>query len=63
MGGAFSLTHIAVVVLVLVLLFGANRIPELMRSLGSGVKEFKGGMQEPKTEDFPSLPRIDPELK
>ena len=59
MGGAFSLTHIAIVVLVLVLLFGANRIPELMRSLGSGVKEFKGGMQEPKTEEFRSLPRSD----
>ena len=54
MGGAFSLTHILIVVLVLVLLFGANRIPELMRSLGSGVKEFKSGMhQEAKEEPRP----------
>ena len=52
MGGAFSLTHIAIVVLVLVLLFGANRIPDLMRSLGSGVKEFKSGMQQ-QTVDVP----------
>lgn len=51
MGGAFSLTHILIVVGVLVLLFGANRIPELMRSLGSGVKEFKSGMQQPTAEE------------
>ena len=56
MGGAFSLTHILIVVLVLVLLFGANRIPELMRSLGSGVKEFKSGMHQEPTEE-PRMPQ------
>ena len=50
MGGAFSFTHVLLVVLVVVLLFGANRIPELMRSLGSGVKEFKSGMERESTE-------------
>ncbi len=29
------------IILVIVLLFGARKIPELMRSLGSGIKEFK----------------------
>jgi sec-independent protein translocase protein TatA len=34
-------TELILIVLVIVLLFGARRIPELMRGLGSGIKEFK----------------------
>jgi len=37
--------HIAILVLIVVLLFGARRIPELGRSLGSGIKEFKGSLE------------------
>jgi sec-independent protein translocase protein TatA len=33
--------EILIIALVLVLLFGAKKIPELMKGLGSGVKEFK----------------------
>ena len=33
------------------ILFGANRLPELARSLGSSVKEFKKGVNEAKAED------------
>ncbi len=29
-----------------VLLFGAKKIPQLMRGVGSGIKEFKDGMKE-----------------
>ena len=34
-------TEILLIVLVVVLLFGAKKIPELMRGLGTGIKEFK----------------------
>ena len=34
-------TELILIVLVIVLLFGARRIPELMRGLGSGIREFK----------------------
>lgn len=33
--------EIIIIVLILLLLFGGKKIPELMRGLGSGVKEFK----------------------
>lgn len=33
------------------LLFGGKKLPEMMRGLGQGVKEFKTGMQEPPTQD------------
>jgi len=35
--------EIALIVLVLLLLFGGKKIPELMRGLGKGIKEFKDG--------------------
>ena len=35
-----------VIVLVVLLLFGAKRIPEVMKSLGQGVKEFKKAAKE-----------------
>ena len=39
-------TEIILIVLVVLLLFGGKKIPELMRGLGSGVKSFKDGMRE-----------------
>ena len=39
-------TEIIIIVAVFLLLFGGKKIPELMRGLGKGVKEFKAGMDE-----------------
>lgn len=38
--------EILIIVLVFLLLFGAKRIPELMKSLGKGVNSFKQGLKE-----------------
>jgi len=46
--------EIAVIVLVVILLFGGRKIPELMKGLGKGIKEFKegvGGEEENKAEN------------
>ena len=44
---AFPGTYeIVIVVGVIVLLFGAAKIPTLMRSMGSGISEFKKGLKE-----------------
>lgn len=39
-----------IILLVILLLFGGKKIPELMRGLGKGVKSFKQGMNEMKEE-------------
>ena len=39
--GKIGLTEILLVLLVVVLLFGGRKIPELMKGLGQGMKEFK----------------------
>ena len=38
--------QIVVIVAVILLLFGGKKIPELMRGLGSGIKEFKDATKE-----------------
>lgn len=43
--------QIALIVVVVLLLFGGKKIPELMRGLGSGIKEFKDASKEEETAD------------
>ncbi|MDX1907194.1 MAG: twin-arginine translocase TatA/TatE family subunit [Bacteroidia bacterium] len=43
-------TEIILILLVVLLLFGAKRIPELARGLGRGIREFKDASQEIKRE-------------
>jgi sec-independent protein translocase protein TatA len=49
----FQPTHLVLVLLVVVLLFGSSKIPSLMRSLGSGMNEFKKGLAEGAEEKTP----------
>ena len=48
-------TEIIIIVLIIVLFFGGRKIPELMRGLGRGLKEFKNAQkdddQDSKTEN------------
>ncbi|MEN2435175.1 twin-arginine translocase TatA/TatE family subunit [Weeksellaceae bacterium A-14] len=43
---ALSWQHILIVAILILLLFGGKKIPELMRGMGSGIKEFKDAMKE-----------------
>ncbi|MDR2887369.1 MAG: twin-arginine translocase TatA/TatE family subunit [Bacteroidales bacterium] len=49
--GNFGLTEIILILLVLVLLFGGRKIPELMKGLGQGMKEFKKASHLKEDED------------
>jgi sec-independent protein translocase protein TatA len=41
-----GITEIIIVALLVLLLFGGKKIPELMRGFGKGIKSFKDGMKE-----------------
>ncbi len=49
--------QIVIVLVVVLLLFGGRKIPELMRGLGSGIKEFKNAAKE--DDDDQEEPKID----
>lgn len=46
MFGDLSFSHILILLLILVLVFGAKRIPEIGSSIGQGIKEFKRSLKE-----------------
>lgn len=45
--GGLGTGEILLIVLAILLLFGGKKLPELMRGMGKGVKEFKDAMNEP----------------
>jgi sec-independent protein translocase protein TatA len=50
--GKIGLTEIILVLLVVVLLFGGRKIPELLKGIGQGMKEFKKASKyDPATDD------------
>jgi len=51
---AIGYGQIIVIVLVVILLFGGKKIPELMRGLGRGVKEFKDAVNKDYTAETPA---------
>ena len=44
--GKFGTTEIILIVAVILLMFGGKKIPELMKGLGSGIKEFKNAAKD-----------------
>ena len=47
--GRFGATEIIVILVIVLLLFGGKKIPELMKGLGNGIKEFKNASKEDQT--------------
>ena len=54
--GLASPTHLILLLVIILLLFGAKRLPEMGRSLAEGIREFNGGLntgEEPEKEEHP----------
>jgi sec-independent protein translocase protein TatA len=49
--GSFSLVHWLVVLAIVVLLFGAGKLPRVMGDFAKGIKAFKSGMKEDESAD------------
>jgi sec-independent protein translocase protein TatA len=55
-----SIWHIMILVVVVMLVFGSKRIPEIGASLGKGIQEFKRGLREATSDEPPSGPTLKP---
>ena len=56
MSGLTSPLHIALLLLIALVLFGAKRLPEIGRGLGSGMREFKDSITGEEETSQPALP-------
>ena len=54
--GNLGAGEIVIIALVVLLLFGGKKIPELMKGLGKGVKSFKDGLNEVEKDITKDLP-------
>jgi sec-independent protein translocase protein TatA len=54
--GSFSLMHWMIVLLIVLLLFGAGKLPRVMGDFAKGLKAFKSGMKEEDDETAVSPP-------
>ncbi|HAM09501.1 MAG: preprotein translocase subunit TatA [Bacteroidetes bacterium GWE2_41_25] len=61
--GNFGMTEIILILLVVVLLFGGRKIPELMKGIGQGMKEFKKASRVDDDADKMSAESKDQEKK
>jgi sec-independent protein translocase protein TatA len=57
-----TLPHLLMVLVVVMLLFGAKRIPEIAGSMGKGIREFKRHIHDDTNEAPPTPPRVEPNL-
>ena len=49
--GAPGPTEIIIILIIVILLFGAKKIPELMKGVGKGIKEFKSATKNEPADD------------
>jgi sec-independent protein translocase protein TatA len=55
--------ELLIILVIVLILFGANRLPELAKSLGSSVKEFKKGVNETQKDDTTAATKKEEEKK
>ena len=60
--GNLGFPEIMIILVIVLLLFGAKRIPEIAGSMGKGIKEFKKNINEATREIDDSPPRYDNRL-
>lgn len=57
--GSLSPWHWAILAVVVILLFGAKKLPDAARSLGKSMRIFKSELREMQTESKPEAPSIE----
>ncbi len=51
MFGPIGLPEMLIILLIVILLFGANRLPEIGRGLGKGIRNFKESVKDGAADD------------
>lgn len=55
--GGIGVQELVLIFAIVLLLFGAKRLPDIARSLGRGIRDFKGALKEDQPEDKTPSPK------
>lgn len=58
MFGSFGLPELLVILVIVVVIFGASKLPQLGRGLGEGISNFRDGLSK-SSKDDKTLPKSD----
>jgi len=50
---ALSIPHLLIILVIVLIFFGGRRIPDVMRGLGEGIRNFKEGMRDQPSQTTP----------
>jgi len=53
---ALSIPHLLIILVIVLVFFGGRRIPDVMKGLGQGIREFKEGMRGSDASVHPNQP-------
>jgi sec-independent protein translocase protein TatA len=57
--GPLGLPELLVILVIVIVIFGANKLPQLGRGLGQGISNFRDGLSGSKAKDDKALPKTD----
>ncbi len=49
--GRIGMPELMIILVIVVMIFGANRIPDIFKGVGKGIKEFKNASRDPEDKD------------
>ncbi len=49
--GPIGMPEMLIILAIVILIFGANRLPELGKGIGAGIKNFKSGLKQDSTDE------------
>lgn len=61
--GSFSMWHWMIVLAVILIVFGAGKLPNVMGDLAKGIKSFKAGMRDDEDDQKPAITKTQDESK
>ena len=61
--GGLGPTELIIIFLIVLVLFGARRIPDIAKGLGRGIKDFKTALREEEDDDKVSEPKTESQQK
>jgi sec-independent protein translocase protein TatA len=57
MFGSLGLPELLIILLIVIIIFGANKLPQLGRGLGQGMRNFKDSIKDASSDDKPVQPK------